>query len=187
VLEACDSAGEFIFAGGLVSEPDSKFCDNFEAFSAMQFIAVVLASVAMVVLMVTPFRPKAGKCCSIKVGRGGLENVYIHPRFKDGHLLCRLPSSKRTTLFPEMYLLNFSARTPIQMQHVRPQSGDSCLRIVSYHSHKDGFSMVGFPVTTTMPAPKVAFFRQLSATMFGNFPARSGEDRPSSCFKEVEL
>lgn len=60
VLQGCDDLDS--------AEDDSDFCDYFRAFTAMQLIAVLLASFSMVVYMVAPFRPRAGKCGSVKVG-----------------------------------------------------------------------------------------------------------------------
>ncbi|CAN0418314.1 unnamed protein product, partial [Pylaiella littoralis] len=47
------------------SSSDSTFCNNYKAFTAMQFVAVVLVSVAMALLMVAPFRPAKAGCGSV--------------------------------------------------------------------------------------------------------------------------
>eukprot|EP00752_Nemacystus_decipiens_P010777 g9586.t1 len=45
---------------------DGDFCQRYKAFTAMQFIAVLLCSIAMVVFMITFFRPARGGCLSAK-------------------------------------------------------------------------------------------------------------------------
>lgn len=45
----------------------------------MQFIAVLLVSVAMVLLMIAPFRPAVGYCCSVNIlglAGGGLMAAF---------------------------------------------------------------------------------------------------------------
>eukprot|EP00903_Cladosiphon_okamuranus_P016234 g14976.t1 len=50
------------------SDSGSDFCQQYKAFTAMQFMAVLLASFAMVVFMVTLFRPaRGGDCCNVKI------------------------------------------------------------------------------------------------------------------------
>ncbi|CAM9097836.1 unnamed protein product, partial [Hapterophycus canaliculatus] len=52
LLDSCDSS--------------SEVCDLYKAFSAMQAIAVLLVSIAMIVQMIALFRPAKGRCCSVK-------------------------------------------------------------------------------------------------------------------------
>ncbi|CAN0071672.1 unnamed protein product [Pylaiella littoralis] len=59
---------------------DDRACSLYKGFTAMQIIAVVLASVAMVVLMVAPCRPARRGCCSPKslvMANGGLMIGFV--------------------------------------------------------------------------------------------------------------